>query len=627
VANEYIRILALTLLHFLAVIGWGGLVSRLGRNFDTFWQNFAVRVVCGLCSMYALFILLSLIDRLHRLEAIVVMGLGTVLAIIELPDLARSAAAALAGVRDWSTGDRVLLVLLGLCGVLQVLAGLTPLMFYDLQVYHLLAPAQFLMSGNLSHVLWNAQSNTPLAMQLIVGMSVAADPTGQAAKLLFSLIGCLAAIGAYEFIRPAGLRPALLAALCVLSFPEFLLTQTFGAIDLAIAGLMIFGAIWARQALQKHSWRLAIPAGLALGLAVGSRYQAILLVCWMVAVFIGEAALTQRTLLRPAMAVELLVMAGLVTLLVAPWLLRNYAHLGNPVFPLLQSVWGGSAEWSARQNEIWSAGIFGPSLSELPLVQKVLAPIGPLLIQPSNGLFGTTLLLGAMIAIFLGNSHVRMAGLLGLSGLVIWGLLRPSAAAGPLRYNALSLVLLLAATGAILGLDWIKPSAGMAIALVLCGGSLVAGVAHVQGILPAAQSLVSPVVRQAIYQANNPSWEAFDYINGNLDAKQHKVLLIGETRAFWLRVPYVAPSAFNGEQLDAILGGNSRPDAWRRTFSGMGLTHLLISNSEIERWHKQWGYLNLTPAQADEFNRWLHELNKVFDDGRGNVVLALGGAG
>ena len=65
-ANEYIRIFALTLLHLLSAIGWGGLVARLGKRLETFWQDFVVRVVCGLCSMYGFFVLLSVVGRLHR---------------------------------------------------------------------------------------------------------------------------------------------------------------------------------------------------------------------------------------------------------------------------------------------------------------------------------------------------------------------------------------------------------------------------------------------------------------------------------------------------------------------------------------------------------------------------------
>src|SRR5262249_37711877 len=92
----------------------------------------------------------------------------------------------------------------------------------------------------------------------------------------------------------------------------------------------------------------------------------------------------------------------------------------------------------------------------------------------------------------------------------------------------------------------------------------------------------------------------------------------------WLNVPYIAPSAYNGGQLGQIFGGQTDPDSWKQEFSRLGLTHLLVSNSEIARWHQQYGYLNLSPEQAEKLNHWMGTLPKVFDDNRGNVVLSLG---
>src|SRR5262249_38314450 len=158
-----------------------------------------------------------------------------------IPDLARELSQVFTSALEWSPLERLLLLYIGACIALQVAFALTPLMFYDLQVYHFLAPAQFLMSGRLNHIPWNMLTNTPLAMQLTVGSSLSLDDSGQTAKLLFALISFLATVGAYEFIRPSGRRAALVAAACVLSFPEFLMAQTLGAIDVAMAGLMIFG--------------------------------------------------------------------------------------------------------------------------------------------------------------------------------------------------------------------------------------------------------------------------------------------------------------------------------------------------------------------------------------------------
>jgi len=623
--NIYFGTIALTLLYSLSILGWGGLLSRLLRSPGTFWQEFTARVVLGCSSLYGLFILLSSVGRLHRLEAIIVVSVGVLLACAEIPDLARRASAAFNDVMTWPRGEHVIGVVVISAVLLQVVFGFTPLIFYDLQAYHLLAPSQFLMSGSLSHIPWNVMTNTPLAMQLTLGMSLAVDPSGQVVKLLLTLIGCLAAVGVYEFIRPVGLRPALLATLFALSFPEFLLMQTLGAVDLPIAALTIFGAIWARDAFATKSWQSAVLAGLAFGLAIGSRYQAIVHVSWIIAVLGIENRLSKQPVSFASLIRPMIIMGALVGLLLAPWAIRNYVHLGNPVFPLMQSVWSSTTtEWSADQMAKWNSVTFGPSFGALTRMQQALAPIGLLLIQPANGLFGTALILGAIIGISVSRTQVRLASFLGLSGLLIWGFLRPSAGSALLRFNALSILFLLAATGAILGSEWFPARAARLSGLALSAGSIIIAIIHVQSGLPAAQSLIDAGTHAALRVTSVPSWEAFEYVNEKLDRQHDKILLIGETRAFWLHVPYIAPSPINGPQLDRIFGGNTGPGDWAQEFSQLGVTHLLVSKSEVERWHKQYRYLDLTDEQAEKLNRWIEALPKVFDDNRGNIVLELG---
>jgi hypothetical protein len=616
-------IIAVALLYLLSILGWGGLLTRLLPSTGTFWQDLTARIVVGCSALYGMFILLSCVGRLNSIETLVITGLGVLLCCVELPDLARKAVAALSEIKSWQSGDYIVGILIGLFALLQLASGLTPLVFYDLQAYHFLAVSQFLNSGTLIHIPWNVLTNTPLAMQLTLGMSLSMENSGQVLKLLFTVLGSLTIVGIYEFIRPTGLRGALLAALCAVSFPEFLLMQTLGAVDLAIAGFLIFGAIWLRRAFAERNWQLALLAGLAFGLAAGSRYQAILLVSWIAIVVTAEAKLNARSMPIAAVIRPLFIAGCLTSLLVAPWLIRNYAHLGNPVFPLMQSMWNSTSEWSSFQTTQFNVAAYGNSLSAISWVQKTLAPVAALLVQPSNGLFGTGLLLAGLVGLGVSTREIRIASFLGLTGLVMWGLLRPEADVALLRHNAASLLFLLAATGAILGSERMPASAGRAIAIALSAGSMVIAVSYVQHSLPAAQSLVNPDARDGLRQANVTSWDAFNFINAKLSRSQHKVLLIGETRAFWLRVPYIAPSAFNGGQLDRIFGGNTNPDDWMRDLSHLGLTHLLVSTSELQRWHKQYHYFDLERTQAEKFNNWIHQLPKLFDDERGNVVFAL----
>ena len=373
-----------------------------------------------------------------------------------------------------------------------MLAGLTPLMLNDQQIHNFVAPAQFLESGSLSHIPWSVDTNTPLAMQFIVGMSQAVDASGQAAKFIFTLFGCLAVAGIFEFFRPAGLRAALLATACVLCFPEFLLMQTLGSVDLAIAGMMIVGAIWARKAFSEGLFRYALLAGFAFGLAAGSRYQAIVHVSWIVVVLLIEAKWTKSLRLLASNSRRGGDHLSRFRSVLTPWLVRNYTHLGNPIFPLTPD--NALGEWSPAQAAIWKVASFGPPFTALSPVQQALAPVGALLLFPANGLFGTATILAALIGIAVGRPQIRIAGFIGLGGLVLWGLLHPGGDSAILRDNAVGLMLLLAVTGAILAGEWIPHRAGVAIVLGLSAGSLIIAILNIQSASPAAQSLIDPAL-------------------------------------------------------------------------------------------------------------------------------------
>jgi len=623
VFGDYIGTLALALLYILAMFGWGSLLlSLFPSNLRPFWNDFTSRLVAGCGLLYASFIVLSAIALLHRIEVGIVLGVGVLVSCGFIFDFIRNAASREASER-WVLADRLLAAFIGTLIGLQLIVALTPLIFYDLQVYHLLAPSEFLRTGSLTQIPWNVLTNSPLAIQLTVGMSLALDASGQLAKLLFAILGCLLCAGIFELIRPAGRRAALLATLFVLCFPEFWIMQTLGVVDLAIAAFLIFGTIWLRQALRDSQWLPAILSGISFGLAMGSRYQAVILTTLAIAQALGEHLIRVRPglqLRRPLLQLMLVVL--LITLFVSPWLIRNYSHLGNPVYPLMQGTWG-AIEWSPMQDSQFRAEALGPPLNEISATQKILAPVMLLFAFPSNILFGSILLLGSLAALASPIRELRFASVIGLAGLVVWGLIRPTAGTALLRYNAVSIVLLLAATGAVLASGKLFAKAGPAIAAILASASIVLAIADLQRSLPVAQSLIDPQVRLAFQELNVPSWAAFDYANEHLDPIHDRILVLGETRGLWLHVPYFAPSAFNGPQLDAIFDGNSDPDMWQQKLAALGVTYLLISYPEFQRLHTKYAYLNLPPEGMDSFNRWLQKLTLVFEDGRGTALLAL----
>jgi 4-amino-4-deoxy-L-arabinose transferase-like glycosyltransferase len=491
-------------------------------------------------------------------------------------------------------------------------------------VYLLLAPVQFLKAGRLIHIPWNVLTNGPMALQLTFGMSWIADTTGGVFKLLMTCFGCLAVLAAARIGSATGVRTAIVSALFVAVYPEFWIHQTFGVVDLTIAGFVVFGAVWWLEALRKENWKFAILPGMAFGFATASRYQGAVLVPWIIAGTFAAESIRHPKLIRGSIK-KGLVVAAIIVAMVLPWLLRNYFIFGNPVFPLLPGLLGGT-EWSVEQARGLHQEVMGPTLTELPLRQIMVAPINALLMFPSNGLLGIAMLIGGLMAVFWwngGGKPLFTYAMLGLGGVIIWGLIHPSPGVQLLRFNAASIILLLACTGAVLGSDRLNPWKGIYLATILALGSAVIAIIDLTSLVPVLPSLSSSNARAQIWQANVPSWRVMGFANDRLDPARHKVLFIGETRAVWLKTPFIAPSALNGAQLLDLFSPNIDPASWAERLRHMGVTHILICNSEWQRLADGYGYFRLSDEHLSRFYQWLHTLPLVFDDHHGNVLLSV----
>ena len=163
-------------------------------------------------ALYAAFILLSAGGALRPAPVAVVLSVGLVLAIAKARPFADKFRQGLHQMLDWPRDYKALFALACSLVALQIACGFTPLIFYDSQVYHLLAPAQFLKAGGLVHIPWNVLSNGPSALQLTFCMSWIADPTGNVFKLLMTVFGCLSVLAAAKIGGELGFRPAIIAA-------------------------------------------------------------------------------------------------------------------------------------------------------------------------------------------------------------------------------------------------------------------------------------------------------------------------------------------------------------------------------------------------------------------------------
>jgi Dolichyl-phosphate-mannose-protein mannosyltransferase len=209
---------------------------------------------------------------------------------------------------------------------------------FDALWYHLPIPVQWLQAGNIRIVPFVAPS-------LPVGTYPA---NGELLDLWFLLpvhkdflvqlasipAVALSATGVALLARTLGARPhaAAASALLVLTLPPVLLTQVgTNLTDLFMAGAITASAAFLARFTRGEQMRDGVLAGMAAGLAVGARYQALIAVLPLVA--IGISSLIAR---RQSAARLLRIGVAATAVLVSfggYWYIRNWLTTGDPLYP------------------------------------------------------------------------------------------------------------------------------------------------------------------------------------------------------------------------------------------------------------------------------------------------------
>lgn len=334
----------------------------------------------GFGGLAILTLLLGLTVGLHRpLFVILVAALG----LLGLRDISDCRADIQESLRNlsWKQGGWLALAT-GLPAFLVVacacLAAFVPPLDYDVLEYHLGAPAYYFREGRISFIAYNVYSNFPFNTEMLYLLcTVLADDTligAFVAQLVNVELGllCAAAVG-LAARRLFNERAGWIAAVIFLTCPWF----TLGAIkayDTLALSLFTFLAVYS---LFRYARQMANPAesgswlrlcAIFTGLAMGTKYPSFLFVWIPVVVVTGVCGLWHK-IERSRLLRQLGLALFLPLLIVSPWLIKNLAYTGNPVYPLLGSVLE-SPEWDAERNARFVRAHQSPPLPAMELVRE-----------------------------------------------------------------------------------------------------------------------------------------------------------------------------------------------------------------------------------------------------------------
>ena len=181
-----------------------------------------------------------------------------------------------------------------------------------------------------------------------------------AAQIPFALLAA-AAVVALARRYGLGARAALLTGAAFATMPVVVLQATSNYIDLVVNAWVLAGAV-ALIEYARAGRRLPLGlAGLAAGLVIGSKYQAIPLGAALIAIAGGIAA--QKDPSRRGRVRTLALVLAIAAASGSYWYVRNWIQFGNPFYPLPVRVLGIElfpGDWPQGPS-IWSALASDPS--------------------------------------------------------------------------------------------------------------------------------------------------------------------------------------------------------------------------------------------------------------------------
>ncbi len=238
-----------------------------------------------------------------------------------------------------------LLLLAGLLICLIILACVPPVS-RDALIHHLQIPKLYLQHGSIYEIPELVFSYYPMNLDLIY-MAALYLGNDILPKYIHMFFGCATAYLLYNYLKKRlSITYAYLGALFFLSIPIIIRLSISVYVDLGLiffttaALLLLFE--WLKNSSQQ---RLLILAGFSCGLAVGTKYNGLivlfLLTLFIPVLYIRNSAETKIT----ATAIRSSILFLFCALVIAsPWFIRNSIWTANPIYPLYNSFFNPSVE-------------------------------------------------------------------------------------------------------------------------------------------------------------------------------------------------------------------------------------------------------------------------------------------
>lgn len=271
----------------------------------------------------------------------------------------------------------------------MALGAMLPSTDFDVKEYHLQGPKEWFLNGAIEMLPHNVYTSFPFLTEMfhLLGMELSGDwylgaLAGKLVLMTFAPFTGLAVFAAAD--RLFDRRAAWAAALIHLSTPW---TYRISIIAYAEGGLTFFlmattlAVIVYIQTRSSHIatentdapiTRLTLLIGLFAGSAMACKYPGLLSVVFPAALvlLVYEWRSHHQTPLMPRLGRTIILFGIGCATTIGPWLAKNLYETGNPVYPLLNSLFHG-IDWTPTLEENWQRAHGPPHYQPFDLLVKL----------------------------------------------------------------------------------------------------------------------------------------------------------------------------------------------------------------------------------------------------------------
>ncbi|MBI2136972.1 glycosyltransferase family 39 protein [Candidatus Woesearchaeota archaeon] len=429
---------------------------------------------------------------------------------------------------------------------------------------------------------------------------------GEMAEAIAAYTGILAALAIYLFCaRYLTKRTGLIAAAIFYTMPLFSVYNIRGFVDISTAFYTLLAIYAFFLWRETKSTTILILSAAASGFAAATKTSALITPIITAALFAGESILAKRKPKDIARDAAMFCLAAAAP--VAPWLARTYAQTGNPLYPLLYNIFGGShisqmlstqwveaLKWTGQGTGIkellmlpWNITMHTNAFGETLGIGAALLAYTPLLIlmRNVNGKIKVLLLITSMLTLpwFYSAQILRYA-------FPIYAILSIAAGYAAARIMQENTMLLKIAATASLALMLLANSA-------MWIGANTDELKAATGLQPKEDYLKSKVA----------NYELLKYANENL--KEAKICLYGDVRGYYSEHDYIwCNPAYQGYiDFTKITTGKQLLERLKEVEA----THILVENNMADitqKYEKQGRKTGL--KLATNGNKAVNELTK-----------------